>query len=80
MDIKTAARSLTQEDPMGVEAPSYEEKVSLREAADALGLSWFTIRAWIRHRRFPHYRCGRRIVISRSDIDKFLRDNRVAVK
>ena len=48
------------------------DKVGIVEAGRLLGLSHFTIRAWVRERRIPHYRCGRRIVFSRRDLDEFL--------
>lgn len=53
------------------------DKVGIVEAGRLLGLSPFTVRAWIRERKIPFFRCGRRIILSRADLDRFLTDNRV---
>lgn len=53
------------------------DKVSLLEAAPLLGVSPYTVRAWIREKRIPFYRCGRRIVFSRRDLEEFLSQCRV---
>ena len=45
-------------------------RLSVSEAAPILGLSVHTIRAWIRERRVPFYRVGRRIVLDRADLEK----------
>ena len=49
------------------------------EAAEALGLSVHTIRAWIASRRIQHVRLGRAIRILPSDIKKVLRSAVVPV-
>jgi excisionase family DNA binding protein len=54
-----------------------ETKCGIVEAGSMLGVSPFTLRAWIRERRIPFFRCGRRIVFSRSDLHAFLASNRV---
>lgn len=56
---------------------SLEDKVPIRSAAPLLGVSPHTLRAWIRNRRFPFFRCGRRIVCSRQDIEQYLAAHRV---
>ncbi len=42
-----------------------------------LGVSPYTLRAWIRQRRLPFFRLGRRIVFDSRDLEAFLRANRV---
>ena len=49
-----------------------DDKVSLLAAAAVLGVSPFTVRAWVRERRVPFYRVGRRIVFSRAELAGFL--------
>jgi excisionase family DNA binding protein len=46
-------------------------------AARLLGLSRHTVRAWLRDRRFPFYRVGRRVLINRADVEAFLVRHRV---
>ncbi len=55
-------------------------KLSVAEAAPLLGVSVFTVRAWIRQRRLPFFRVGRRIVFDREDLEAFLRAHRVEVR
>ncbi len=52
-------------------------KLSVAEAAPVLGVSVFTVRAWIRQRRLPFFRVGRRIVLDRQDLEAFLHAHRV---
>lgn len=53
------------------------QKLSLMEAAPLMGVSPHTLRAWVRRRKVPFYRCGRRIVFSQTDLDLFLEGCRV---
>ncbi len=53
------------------------QRLSIDEAAPVLGVSRFTLRKWLRERRVPYHRCGRRIVLDRGDLEAFLRANRV---
>lgn len=55
-------------------------RLSVRQAAPFLGVSPFTVRAWLRQRRIPFYRCGRRIVLDRADLERFLRAHRVEAR
>jgi len=54
-----------------------EEMKSVVEAAGVLGISPHTLRAWIRGRRIPFHRLGRRIVFAPTDLQKFIRAHRV---
>ena len=58
-------------------ALSGDEKLSFGDAAPLLGISVHTLRHWARERRIPYFRCGRRVVFSRRDLDAFLRARRV---
>jgi excisionase family DNA binding protein len=51
--------------------------VSMAEAAAMLGVSRFTVRTWLRARRLPFYRLGRRVVIDAQDVEAFLARGRV---
>ena len=55
-----------------------DEKLGVRESGALLGISSFTVRSWVRLRKIPFYRCGRRIVFSRTDLERFLEANRVS--
>jgi excisionase family DNA binding protein len=55
-----------------------DEKLSLVQAAPVVGVSPFTVRAWVRERRIPFFRCGRRIVFSRRELETWLAARRVA--
>lgn len=50
---------------------------SVRAAASRIGVSPFTIRSWMRQRRIPYFRVGRRIVIAVADVEAFLAAHRV---
>jgi excisionase family DNA binding protein len=63
---------------MAISGKAHERfSLSVPEAADILGISRFTLRAWLRQRRLPFHRIGRRIVLDLCDLDQFLMDNRV---
>ena len=47
--------------------------VNVTTAAKALGLSAYTIRAWIRQRRIAHIRLGRSVRIPVSEVQRLLR-------
>ena len=50
---------------------------SLEKTAEKLGVSVHTLRAWIRERRIPFHRLGRRIFVSERDIEEILAKSRV---
>jgi excisionase family DNA binding protein len=52
-------------------------KLSVAEAAVILGVSRFTVRAWIRQRRLAFHRLGRRIVLDLRDLETFLARHRI---
>ncbi len=51
--------------------------LSVNEAAAHLGVAGVTLRKWLRERRLPYFRLGRRVVVSRRDIEAFLASHRV---
>ena len=51
--------------------------VSMAEAATMLGVSRFTVRSWLRNRRLPFYRLGRRVLVDARDVEEFLARGRV---
>lgn len=55
-------------------------RVSVVEAADWCGVSKFTMRAWLRQRRIPFFKLGRRVVVDAADVDAFLRAHRVEAR
>lgn len=48
--------------------------LTIQQAADALGLSVHTIRAWISQRRLKHVRLGRAIRVLPDEIERVLRN------
>lgn len=54
--------------------------LSVHEAAARLGVSRFTLRAWLRQRRIPYFRLGRRVVLSDADVERFLAAHRVEAR
>jgi excisionase family DNA binding protein len=51
--------------------------LSLPEGARRLGVSRHTVRAWIRQRRLPFVRLGRRVLLDPADVERFINVNRV---
>ena len=54
--------------------------VNVREAAARLGVSVFTLRAWLRQRRLPHVKLGRRVLVSEDAIRRFVEMNTVPAR
>jgi excisionase family DNA binding protein len=52
-------------------------RISVKEAADLLGVSRHTLRRWLGLRLIPFHHCGRRVVLDPRDLEQFLKDNRV---
>ena len=57
--------------------PPGTRPVSIKEAAELLGISRHTLRRWLALRLIPFYHCGRRIVLDPRDLHLFLQANRV---
>ena len=63
-----------------MDANNDSKKLDLTQGASMLGVSPHTLRAWTRERRIAFHRCGRRIVFSISDLERFLAANRVEAR
>ena len=51
--------------------------LSVVEAAARMSVSRFTLRSWLRQRRLPYIRLGRRILVDPCDLDRFIQGNRI---
>jgi excisionase family DNA binding protein len=49
----------------------------VREAADELGLSVYTVRAWIASRRLAHLRLGRAVRVSAEEIRRVIEQSTI---
>lgn len=54
--------------------------LTVKQAADALGLKVATIRAWVSRRRLPKVQCGRAVRIPAEAIAQFIERNTVPAK
>jgi excisionase family DNA binding protein len=61
-------------------AMELQKRLSIAEAAERLGVSPFTLRSWLRQRRLPYHRLGRRIVLDPADVETFLQGCRVEAR
>lgn len=55
-------------------------RISIGAGAERCGVSPFTMRSWLRQRRIPFYKLGRRVVLDAGDVDAFLRAHRVEAR
>jgi excisionase family DNA binding protein len=51
--------------------------MSIKEAALILGVSHYTVRAWINQFKLPHHKLGTRVLLDSEDIDQFIKSCRV---
>jgi excisionase family DNA binding protein len=54
--------------------------LSVARTAALIGISPHTLRSWLRQRRLPHVRLGRRILFDPRDLEEFVAANRVAAR
>jgi excisionase family DNA binding protein len=54
--------------------------LTVRQAADALGLKVSTIRAWLLRRKLPRVSCGRAVRIPAEAIEKFIAENTIPAR
>ncbi len=54
--------------------------ISVVVAADYIGVSPYTVRAWIRQRRVAHVRLGRRVLLDRADLERLIQAGRVEAR
>jgi len=55
-------------------------RISVERGAAVLGVSPFTLRKWIRERRLPYHRVGRRLVLDAPDLERFFQGCRVQAR
>jgi excisionase family DNA binding protein len=53
---------------------------SIAQAAARIGVSRHTLRSWLRLRRLPYIRAGRRILLAPEDVESFLQSHRVEAR
>jgi excisionase family DNA binding protein len=51
---------------------------NVEEAAAVLGVSPHTVRAWLRQRRLPYLKLGRRVLLDPEAVERFKEKNTVA--
>jgi excisionase family DNA binding protein len=54
--------------------------LSVKQAADLLGLKVATIRAWLAKRKLPRVNCGRAVRIPSASIAQFIEENTIPAK
>ncbi len=54
--------------------------LNTNETARILGISKFTVRAWVYQRKLPFVRLGRRILFSKEALESFVKRNEVEAK
>ena len=54
--------------------------LDVHAAAERLGVSPFTIRAWLRQRRLEHVKLGRRVLVPESAIRRFVEQNTIPAR
>jgi excisionase family DNA binding protein len=54
--------------------------LTVKQAADALGLKVATIRAWVSRRKLPRVNCGRSVRIPADAITQFIERNTVPAR
>ena len=54
--------------------------LTVKQAADALGLKVATIRAWLLRRKLPRVNCGRAVRIPADAVEKFIAENTIPVR
>lgn len=54
--------------------------LDVKMAAERLGVSPFTIRAWLRQRRLEHVKLGRRVLVPETALRRFVERNTVPAR
>jgi excisionase family DNA binding protein len=65
---------------LGMEMTSQKRMVSVRQAAEELGLSVACVRKWIAERRMEYVRLGRAIRVPGSEIDRLIAEGTIPAK
>ena len=53
----------------------YGKLLTLKQAADRLGVSWWTVGRWARQRRFQTVKLGSRRLVPESELDRLIAAN-----
>lgn len=56
------------------------ELLHVHAAAERLGVSIYTVRSWLRQRKLPHAKLGRRVLVPAAAIEDFIAANTVPVR
>jgi excisionase family DNA binding protein len=54
--------------------------LTVKQAADALGLKVATIRAWVSRRKLPRVNCGRAVRIPSDAVERFITENTIPAR
>lgn len=54
--------------------------LSVEEGAKVLNVSVHCVRRWLRLRRLPHHRVGRRVMLDEGDLERFVEAGRVEAR
>ncbi len=54
--------------------------LTVKQAADTLGLKVATIRAWLSRRKLPRVNCGRAVRIPSEAVEEFIRRNTIPAR
>ena len=60
--------------------PAEKSFLTIKQAAEVSGLGASTVRLYIRKRQLRAQQVGRRVLVKRSDLEKFLETNPIEVK
>jgi excisionase family DNA binding protein len=80
--VKEAVREALSNNGRGArqDAPMDRAFLTVKQAAEVSGLGVSTIRLYIRRRQLRAQQIGRRVLIKRSDLERFLEANPIEVK
>lgn len=63
-----------------IEVHDMNQLLTVKQAADALGLKVSTIRAWVSRRKLPRVNCGRAVRIPADAIAQFIERNTIPAR
>lgn len=79
--VKEAVReAMASNANAATQSPTEKSFLTIKQAAATSGLGASTIRLYIRQRQLRAQQVGRRVLVKRSDLEKFLETNPIEVK
>lgn len=57
-----------------------ERLLNVKQAGEKLSISVHTVRAWVKERRLPHVRLGRRIAFRPEALEAFVKTNTIEAR